>query len=167
MATGGDCNTQFKKFASKGEGKEATSKDITRWCTDAGVFGKTCSSNNLDIAFSKVKPKGKTTITVSELGPLLDEIAKSYAKDKKCDDAAAKCQIREKLAATDPKAHGATKTSKTGNVGGMTDASKYTGAHKERFGADGKGKGIDGRADRADNKGYVGNYKGEGTFDKK
>jgi len=57
--------------------------------------------------------------------------------------------------------------SKTGGVAKMTDTSQYTGAHKERFGEDGKGKGIDGRADRADNSGYVGNYKGEGTYDKK
>ena len=49
----------------------------------------------------------------------------------------------------------------------MTDASKYTGAHKERFGADGKGKGIDGRKDRVENTGYVGDYKGAGTYDQK
>jgi len=49
----------------------------------------------------------------------------------------------------------------------LTDASGYTGSHKERFNADGTGKGIDGRTDRADNSGYVGNYKGEGTYDKK
>jgi len=58
------------------------------------------------------------------------------------------------------------KQSATGNVGALTDASKYTGAHKERFDADGKGKGADGRVDRADNSGYVGNYKGAGTFEK-
>ena len=49
----------------------------------------------------------------------------------------------------------------------MTDTSNYTGSHKERFDADGKGKGGDGRTDKVDNSGYVGNYKGEGTFDKK
>ena len=59
MASGGDIKAAFKLFATKNNGAEATSKDITRWCTDAGVFGKSCSSNNLDIAFSKVKPKGK------------------------------------------------------------------------------------------------------------
>ena len=47
----------------------------------------------------------------------------------------------------------------------MTDTSQYTGAHKERFGADGKGKGIEGRKDVVDNTGYVGNYKGKDTFD--
>jgi len=45
----------------------------------------------------------------------------------------------------------------------MTDTSKYTGAHKERFDADGKGKGSDGRADKVENTGYVGAYKGAGT----
>ena len=50
----------------------------------------------------------------------------------------------------------------------MTDVKGYTGSHKERFDADsGKGKGIEGRADTADNTGYVGNYKGSGTYDAK
>ncbi|CAL1543668.1 unnamed protein product [Lymnaea stagnalis] len=49
----------------------------------------------------------------------------------------------------------------------LTDASGYTGSHKERFTADGKGKGKDGRVDTVENSGYVGNYKGAGTFDKK
>ena len=48
----------------------------------------------------------------------------------------------------------------------MTDASLYTGSHKERFDADGKGKGIEGRENIADNSGYVGNYKGAETYDK-
>lgn len=59
------------------------------------------------------------------------------------------------------------KQSATGGVDKMTDASHYTGAHKERFDASGKGKGIEGRADIAQNTGYVGNYKGEGSFGKK
>src|SRR5690348_4998340 len=37
----------------------------------------------------------------------------------------------------------------------LTDPNKYTGAHKNRFGADGKGRGIEGRVDRAANDGYV------------
>ena len=43
----------------------------------------------------------------------------------------------------------------------MTDTSNYTGSHKERFDESGKGKGADGRTDKADSSGYVGNYKGE------
>lgn len=49
----------------------------------------------------------------------------------------------------------------------MTDASGYTGSHKERFDESGKGKGIDGRENREANDGYVGNYKGSGTYDAK
>ena len=55
------------------------------------------------------------------------------------------------------------------NVGGvdrLTDTSKYTGSHKERFDESGKGKGISGREEVKDNTGYVGAYKGAGTYDK-
>ena len=45
------------KFATKAGGKECTSKDMTKWCTDAGVLGKKCNSNNLDIVFSQVRNK--------------------------------------------------------------------------------------------------------------
>ena len=48
----------------------------------------------------------------------------------------------------------------------LTDTSKYTGAHKERFDKSGKGKGIDGREDRHANDGYVGGYGNKGTYDK-
>ena len=46
----------------------------------------------------------------------------------------------------------------------MTDASKYTGAHKQRFDESGKGKGAEGRVDKVDHTGYVGQYKGQGTY---
>ena len=42
----------------------------------------------------------------------------------------------------------------------------FPGSHKERFGEDGKGKGLEGRKDLADDSGYVGNYKGADTYDK-
>ena len=49
----------------------------------------------------------------------------------------------------------------------MTDTSHYTGSHKERFDTEGHGKGKDGRVDEAHVSGYVGNYKGAGTYDEK
>lgn len=48
----------FKAFASRAEGKEQTTADFTKWCKDAGVVGKSCNSNHIDIAFSKAKAKG-------------------------------------------------------------------------------------------------------------
>jgi hypothetical protein len=94
-------------------------------------------------------------------------MAKKYMIDHKQDEAKAKEEIQDKLSKAAPKAHGTTKTSATGGVAKMTDTSKYTGSHKERFDAEGKGKGADGRTDKVEASGYVGNYKGEGTFDKK
>jgi len=46
-----------------------------------------------------------------------------------------------------------------GAVDRLTDVSKFTGSHKERFTEDGKGKGIAGRRDVADNSGYVTGFK--------
>ena len=60
------------------------------------------------------------------------------------------------------------KAVKAGGVDRLTDTSKYTGSHKERFDESGKGKGIEGRVDRDDKaaEGYVGGYKGKDTYDK-
>ena len=162
---GGDLQSSFKKFSSKG-GNEQTTADFTKWCKDANVFGKTCNSNHVDIAFAKVKPKTSKTITFNELDALITEMAKKYKDDHKLEEAKAKEEIKTKLAKTEPKMHGVTKISKTGGVDKMTDTSKYTGSHKERFDDSGKGKGAAGRTDKAENSGYVGNYKGAGTYDK-
>lgn len=50
----------------------------------------------------------------------------------------------------------------------MTDTSKYTGSHKERFDESGKGKGLEGRKDfdAQAAEGYVGGYKGKDSYDK-
>lgn len=54
-----------------------------------------------------------------------------------------------------------------GGVDRLTDTSKYTGAHKQRFDESGKGRGIEGREDVNDNSGYVTGYKEKDTYDKK
>lgn len=59
------------------------------------------------------------------------------------------------------------KATTVGGVDRLTDTSKYTGSHKERFDESGKGKGIEGREETTDNSGYVSGYKGAGTYDKK
>jgi hypothetical protein len=43
----------------------------------------------------------------------------------------------------------------------LTDTSKFTGSHKERFDESGKGKGIAGRKDMVDQSGYVTGFKKE------
>lgn len=156
----------FKKFASKANGSEATTADINKWAKDAGILGKNLTSNHIDIAFSKVKVKGAKNITMNELEALIDEMAIKYKDDKKTDLDGAKEQLREKMAAAKTKMHGTTAASKVGGVDRLTDTSKYTGSHKERFDESGKGKGAAGRSDTSQNTGYVGSYKGSGTYDK-
>ena len=48
----------------------------------------------------------------------------------------------------------------------LTDTSKFTGSHKERFDDSGKGKGISGRKDLPDKSGYVAGYKNKDTYEK-
>ena len=68
---------------------------------------------------------------------------------------------------SDTSSSGLQKAMSVGGVSRLTDTSKYTGTHKERFDQSGKGKGIAGREDMTDNSGYVSGYKGAGTYDKK
>lgn len=48
----------------------------------------------------------------------------------------------------------------------LTDTSKYTGAHKERFDESGRGKGSAGRQNNPDTSGYVTGYKEKDTYGK-
>ena len=66
-----------------------------------------------------------------------------------------------------PSTAGTTGVANANNVARMTDTKNYTGAHKERFGDDGKGKGIEGRVDKSNNTGYVQGYDNADTFDSK
>jgi hypothetical protein len=96
---------------------------------------------------------------------LLDELAVKHFKGASTEDA--KDKFRGLIISSGgPKAVGTTKVTNAAVTDRMTDASKYTGSHKERFDAEGKGKGIEGRADAAKNDGYVAGYKEKGTYDK-
>jgi len=46
----------------------------------------------------------------------------------------------------------------------LTDSSKYTGSHRERFDEVGRGKGILGRKEIVDTSGYVTGYKDKGNY---
>ena len=59
------------------------------------------------------------------------------------------------------------KVAKAAAVDRLTDTSKFTGSHKERFDETGKGKGKIGREEVPDASGYVGAYKGQGSYDDK
>jgi len=183
MAGGGDdLVAKFKEFCSLAGAKDATqmtSKASGKLVADC--FEK--SYKKFDVksivdasVFPAVKEKGKPHMAVNKancdkyITKTAHEIAKRKTKNTKIavDDAEVetiKADLCSCVSGGGPNVK-VVKQSATGNVGGLTDASGYTGAHKERFDADGKGKGMAGRENLTDNSGYVGNYKGEGSYKK-
>ncbi|CAH1366502.1 tubulin polymerization-promoting protein homolog [Tenebrio molitor] len=161
MAEGGMSLEQqfinFSKFGdTKSDGRTITLTQIDKWLKQAQVIGKKITTTDTGICFNKFKSK---TIDCSTFIKFLEDLAsqKKIPVD----------ELTEKLVTCG--LPGTTKTTQAVNVGGvdrLTDTSQYTGTHKERFDKEGKGKGISGREDVAENSGYVGAYKGKDTYDK-
>ncbi|XP_006008182.1 tubulin polymerization-promoting protein family member 3 [Latimeria chalumnae] len=172
MASGSNAASQetFRKFASYGDtkatGKEMTGKNWSKLCKDCNIIdGKTVTSTDVDIAFSKVKAKAARVITYDEFVKALEELSSKRFKGKSKEEAMD--GMHRLLIGKDPANTGVTKVTSVGGVDRLTDTSKYTGSHKERFDESGKGKGLGGREDLHDNSGYVGAYKGAGSYDSK
>ncbi|NWT58619.1 TPPP3 protein, partial [Erythrocercus mccallii] len=111
--------------------------------------------------------RGKTArvINYEEFKKALEELAPKRFKDKSKEEAyEAICQL---VAGKEPINVGVTKAKTVGAVERLTDTSKYTGSHKERFDESGKGKGKSGRENIVDTSGYVSAYKNAGTYDSK
>ncbi|XP_034250287.1 tubulin polymerization-promoting protein homolog [Thrips palmi] len=159
---GGSLESQFEEFSkfgdSKSTGKTITLTQCDKWMKQAKVIdGKTITTTDTGIQFNKFKSK---TIDYKTFVKYLEELA-AYKKLDAND-------IKNKMIGCGmPGTSGATKAQKVGGVERLTDTSKYTGSHKERFDASGKGKGITGREDVAENTGYVSGYKDKNTYDKK
>ncbi|KAM5338382.1 tubulin polymerization-promoting protein family member 2 isoform 2-T2 [Glossophaga mutica] len=156
----------FQRFAVFGEssssGTEMNNKNFSKLCKDCGVMdGKTVTSTDVDIVFSKVKAKNARTITFQQFQEAMKELGQKRFKSKNPDEALE--NVYKLIEGKDPATTGVTKATTVGGVSRLTDTSKYTGTHKERFDESGKGKGISGREDLTDNSGYSWG-KGESTF---
>lgn len=162
MASGSpSLEEQFENFAKFGDtradGSTITLSQIDKWLKQAGVFNKTLTTTDSAITFNKFKSK---TITYETFVKFIEDLAQQ--KKIQVDT------IREKLESCGaPGMTKATQPVKTGAVERLTDTSKYTGSHRERFDESGKGRGKEGRVDVFENTGYVGGYKGQGTYDSK
>ncbi|XP_057269891.1 tubulin polymerization-promoting protein family member 3 isoform X4 [Pezoporus wallicus] len=160
----------FRKFAiygdTKATGQEMNGKNWAKLCKDCKVTdGKSVTSTDVDIVFSKVKGKTARVINYEEFKKALAELAPKRFKDKNKEEAyEAICQL---VAGKEPINVGVTKAKTVGAVERLTDTSKYTGSHKERFDETGKGKGKSGRENIVDTSGYVSAYKNAGTYDAK
>lgn len=155
-------NNIFKDYAkfgnSKSDGKQITLTNIDKWLKDANVIdGKNVSTTDTAILFQRFKSK---TIDFKQFLQFLDILAKENKLNIE--------NLKEKISKSDaPSTSKSTKVQKSNIVSRMTDSSKYTGTHKERFDKTGKGKGKSGREDLSDNTGYVQGYKHKDTYGKK
>lgn len=161
----------FKSFCAFGGGKDAAPlMDNSKWSKmfrDLKLYDKKFTSTDTDIIFSRPEVKAKTDrkINFCQFKKALELCAEKKYRGKE------DVQKLIDLICTGkgPGTSGATKASKAGGVDRLTDTSKYTGSHKERFDESGKGKGLDGRKDfdAKAAEGYVGGYKGKDTYEKK
>ncbi|XP_051234165.1 tubulin polymerization-promoting protein family member 3 isoform X1 [Dicentrarchus labrax] len=162
--------TSFRKFAIHGDtkatGKELNGKNWAKLCKDCKIIdGKNVTATDVDIVFSKVKQKTSRVITYEEFRRALDELGPKRFKGQSKEEALE--SIFRLVEGKEPSNAGVTKVAKTAAVDRLTDASRYTGSHKERFDQSGKGKGREGREELVENTGYVGAYKNAGTYDNK
>ncbi|XP_061588321.1 tubulin polymerization-promoting protein family member 2 [Cololabis saira] len=165
-----EVESSFQKFAihgdTKARGKELNGKNFAKLCKDCHITdGKNVTTTDVDIVFSKVKAKSARVITFEQFNQAITELAPKRFKGKSKEEALQ--QIYGLIAGKEPSNVGVTKAAKAAAVDRLTDTTKYTGSHKERFDDSGKGKGKAGREEIPDTSGYVSAYKGSGSYEDK
>lgn len=118
-------------------------------------------------ALSALSLRGKScrTITFEQFKEALEELSKKRFKDKSSEEAVR--EVHRLIEGKSPVISGVTKAISSPTVSRLTDTTKFTGSHKERFDPSGRGKGKAGRVDLVDESGYVSGYKHAGTYDQK
>ncbi|XP_028837782.1 tubulin polymerization-promoting protein [Denticeps clupeoides] len=160
----------FRRFAIHGDtratGKEMHGKNWSKLCKDCGVIdGKTITLTDVDIVFTKVKNKSCRTITYDQFKEALGELARKRFKDKPAEEASE--EVFKLIEGKSPVISGVTRAVASPTVSRLTDTTKFTGSHKERFDETGRGKGKAGRVEMVDTSGYVSGYKHAGSYEKK
>ncbi|GLH03075.1 TPPP family protein CG45057 [Gryllus bimaculatus] len=184
----------FSKFGdTKSDGKQITLSQSDKWMKQAKVIdGKKITTTDTGIYFKKLKVSCENVMRsrvavqsersryyLEDTGYVrpsrwqqklgVDDYTKfieDLAKNKKVEVE----EIKTKMSScgapglTASAAGAASKASAA--VDRLTDTSRYTGAHKQRFDEAGRGKGIAGRKDLHDASGYVHGYHNKNTYDK-
>lgn len=151
---------QFKAFSkfgdTKSDGKHLTLSQSDKWMKQAKVIDKKITTTDTGIHFKKLK---SMKLSFTEYNTFLEDLAKTKKVELE--------EIKGKMANCGaPGIHNATPGKAAETVARLTDTSKYTGSHKQRFDETGKGKGIAGRKDLPDGSGYVTGYNHKNTYDK-
>ena len=150
---------QFKAFSKfgdiKSDGKLITLSQSDKWMKQAKVIDKKITTTDTAIHFKKLKA---VKISSTDYNKFLEDLAKA----KKVEVS----EIKNKMATCGAPGVAQVSAGKAAAaVNRLTDPSKYTGSHKERFDATGKGKGIAGRKNLVDESGYVSGYQHKDTYD--
>ncbi|XP_029640840.1 cell surface glycoprotein 1-like [Octopus sinensis] len=170
-----EVNKVFKEFVRVSSvGKKLTPDELKQMnCKACGkLVRKTLPKEVQTIAdacvFPKYKEKGKQYMHISKFPLFIADCAYEYAKVKtkntklsREDESVEKYtnEFRELIKKGTP---GVKEIKSPKIVSNLTDTSRYTGSHRERFDSSGKGKGASGRVDRTDKSGYVTGFKGSG-----
>ncbi|XP_055507465.1 tubulin polymerization-promoting protein [Leucoraja erinacea] len=160
----------FRKFAILGDtramGRDMNGKNWSKLCKDCNITdGRNVTITDVDIMFSKVKPKSFRTINFDQFKDALQELAQKRFKGKNEEEAIQ--ELHKLIEGNSPVISGVTKSVLSPALTRLTDTSKFTGSHKERFDQSGRGRGKAGREYLVHDTGYVVGYKHAGTYDQK
>lgn len=152
---------QFKAFSkfgdTKSDGRHLTLSQSDKWMKQALVVsGKKITTTDTGIYFKKLKQQ---KLGFDDYNKFLEDLAKNKKVDLE--------EMKSKMASCgSPGLTGVAGGGKSSTVERLTDTSRYTGAHKQRFDESGKGKGIAGRKDVPDGSGYVHGYQNKDSYNK-
>jgi len=141
----------FAQFGSKNSLKGSVSavtidnSKFAKLCKETKVVNKACTTTDVDIIFNKVKPKTERRIDFDAFKEALRQLAEKRFPQAKTDGERFDEIVKLVVASGGPGLSGGTVPESSAVVGRLTDTSQYTGSHKQRFDADGKGKGMEGR----------------------
>nr|XP_023021291.1 TPPP family protein CG45057-like [Leptinotarsa decemlineata]XP_023021292.1 TPPP family protein CG45057-like [Leptinotarsa decemlineata] len=148
----------FAKFGDpKSDGKQITLSNSDKWMKQAKIIdGKKITTTDTGIYFKKLK---SLKVGIVQYKQFLEDLAKNKKVEVE--------EMMTKLTTCGPPGHhGVGPVKATSTVDRLTDSSKYTGTHKQRFDESGKGKGVAGRKNLTDDSGYVTGYQNKDTYKK-
>ncbi|XP_022198763.1 tubulin polymerization-promoting protein homolog [Nilaparvata lugens] len=164
-----ECFRSFSKFGdTKSDGKLITLSQSDKWMKQAKIIdGKKITTTDTGIFFKKFKQQ---KLNVTEYEKFLADLCKTKNLNlEETKRSMGACGTPGLSNPTTPAVPAQAKESKarvSSAVERLTDPTKYTGSHKQRFDEAGKGKGIEGRKDVADKSGYVQGYKNRDSYNK-
>ncbi|XP_060112258.1 tubulin polymerization-promoting protein family member 2-like [Heteronotia binoei] len=155
----------FLKFANYGNtsttGSDMTDKNFSKMCQECGVMdGKAVNSDDVAIAFNKVKATGARTINYIQFLQAIKVLCGKRFSRKLSEDA---LQATFKLLEGREPANVETTKSVARRVERLTDTSEYMNSNMQHFDKSGKDDGVAGHTDLSQRTSNISNYRGSGT----